>query len=448
MNMARNPFQQLDVIRNASQKGQIITDCYRLMYKKELWIHAYNKLYKNVSGSLSLCEIENIIEQLKAGTFRFVRMNRNEKQLMLIDKLVQEVMRMIIESIYEPIFHDTSHGFREGRGYYTALTTIVHSWSRLTWCIGGRISNLFKQIDYSLLLHLLASKIKDKRFLLLVHRVLNYVIIEEALHTNSFSGTGNKKSLALLLINIYLHELDLWIEKIKDKHKSEASLRLQGYQGKRNISAGYLPRGIEYIRYADHFIVGVVGSKQYAWEIKEKMKHFLRNNLHIDFKENDMSVHHLEQSVSFLGYAFKREKQCYNENTQNNIQTCTIRLEIPKKKINEYARKHQYGDLNSFTPTHRTKLINCSELKILHTYNTELCKIAHYYKLATNYHHLERLFYLAEGSFIKTIASKRRSTAKKVALSMRIHRQGRLCLIGEDNRLYSFVRLKDVKYLE
>ena len=95
--------------------------------------------------------------------------------------------------------------------------------------------------------------------------------------------------------------------------------------------------------------------------------------------------------------------------------------------------------------THRTGLLQKQETEILTIYNKELESFANYYKLANNFHTLNRLFYLAKSSFIKTIANKRKSTARKVVRSMKINnRQGTLCLI-KNNKVYSFIRLKDVR---
>ncbi|WP_242219938.1 reverse transcriptase/maturase family protein [Bacillus cereus group sp. BfR-BA-01380] len=522
--MAKNPFQQLDVIRNASQKGKIITDCYRLMYNKELWIKAYTKLYPNAGNltkgttdetidGFSLQKIEEIIEQLKNETFRFAPVRRvyipksNGKKRPLgvpnfKDKMVQEVMRMILENVYEPTFSDNSHGFREGRSCHTALSQIKNTWKGLTWCIEGDIKGFFDHIDHTVLVKLISKKINDRRFLLLIHHALTCGVMENWVYYKTYSGTPQGGIISPLLANIYLHEFDLFMEKqMKNFEKGNIRVGNREYTAIRSEirtlsrkvkrldeSNGHelwaeradlvnniqelkskqigIPsidpmdndyQRMKYVRYADDFVIGIAGSKQSALNVKETIKHFLREELHLDLSEEKTLITHLENRIPFLGYEFRRwneikVKRVNYKNQKHLLEKRTlsgaIKLEIPEKRIKEFAIKNGYGNLDYFKITHRTKLLNNSELEILYTYNAELRGIANYYKLANNYHHLDKLFYLAESSFIKTIANKRRSTSMKVATNMRTHKQGVLCLVRKDKHgnenLHQFVKLKDI----
>lgn len=524
MNMATNPFRQLDVIRNASQKGNTITDCYRLMYNKELWIKAYAKLYPNAGNltkgtsnetidGFSLQKIDDIIEQLKAGTFRFAPVRRvyipksNGKKRPLgipnfKDKLVQEVMRMILENVYEPRFSDNSHGFREGRSCHTALSQIKNTWKGLTWCIEGDIKGFFDHIDHTVLLKLISRRIKDHRFLLLIHNALTSGVMENWTYHKTYSGTPQGGIISPILANIYLHEFDLFMEKqmeafdkgkVRERNEDYIKIRTKisslsrkikrldernghnHWEGRRELvlsiqelkakqievpSINPMDKNyqrMKYVRYADDFVIGIAGSKQSAMKIKETIKYFLEKELHLELSDEKTLVTHLENSVPFLGYEFHRwdevkVKRVTYKNQKHPLKKRTlsgaIKLEIPEKKIKEFAIKNGYGNLDNFKIIHRTKLINNTEMEILHTYNAELRGIANYYKLANNYHHLDKLFYLAESSFIKTIANKRRSTSMKVASSMRTHKQGVLSLVRKDKhgneKLHQFVKLKEL----
>ena len=106
-----------------------------------------------------------------------------------------------------------------------------------------------------------------------------------------------------------------------------------------------------------------------------------------------------------------------------------VHLEIPFEKVNQFARLYEYGYFTPFTITHRANIAYKKELEIVKVYNRELRNIVSYYSLACNQYQLKKLFYLAESSFIKTIAYKRRTTSKKAIKSMRKHKQGYLTII-------------------
>lgn len=524
MNMAKNPFQQLDVIRNVSRNNRKVKDCYRLLYHKDLWIKAYAKLYPNAGNltkgtaeetidGFSLQKIDELIEQLKEGKFRFSPVRRvyipksNGKKRPLgvpnfKDKLVQEVMRMILEQVYEPIFSSHSHGFRTNYSCHTALSEIKNTWKGLTWCIEGDIKGFFDNINHETLLNLIARKIDDRRFLLLIHNALSCGVMEDWRFEKTFSGTPQGGIISPLFANIYLNELDLFMEeqinifergKFRERNSEWKSIRSRIYTLQRKIKrlderhghkewlerSEYVQeiqalkskqltisavdpmdknyRRMKYVRYADDFVIGIAGSKQEAKEIKKVVKDFLNERLQLELSEEKTVITHLENGVPFLGYEFRLWKQqkvtrVQYKNLSHPMKKRTlsgaIKLVVPQSKIHAFAIKNGYGNLDDFKITHRKSLINNSELEVLMTYNAELRGIANYYKLANNYHHLDKLFYLAESSFIKTIANKRRSTSRKVATSMRKHQQGRICLVRQKSEgeqvLHAFVKLKDM----
>lgn len=493
------------------------------MYKKELWIKAYAKLYPNswnlTKGTIeetidgfSLKKIDNIIEQLKAGTYRFSPVRRvyipkaNGKQRTLgvpnfQDKLVQEVMRMIMENVYEPTFSEHSHGFRAERSCHTALSEIKNTWKGLTWCIEGDIKGFFDHINHFVLLKLIEKRIKDYRFLLLIHNALTSGVMENWIYHRTYSGTPQGGIISPLLANIHLHEFDMFIEKqmvlfakgkTRARNKEYLSIRGEAKKISRRIrkldekngnqdwhgrsemtrvihelkqkqlkvssdpmDSNY--RRMKYVRYADDFVIGIAGTKTEVNLMKKTIKQFLKQELLLDLSEEKTLITHMENPIPFLGYEFhKWNEEKVTRVTYKNLKypmkkrtlSGAIKLEIPKKTLKSFAIETGYGNLETFKITHRANLINNSELEILYTYNAELRGIANYYKLANNYHHLDPLFYLAESSFIKTLANKRRSTSAKVANGMRRHKQGVLNLVSKDkhgnDKLHQFVKLKDI----
>src|SRR5205814_7004814 len=126
-------------------------------------------------GAMSLAKIETIIAQLREERYRWTPVRRVEipkkngktRPLGLptwSDKLLQEVMRLLLEAYYEPQFSDHSHGFRPGRGCHTALVEIKHRWRGTKWFIEGDIQGCFDTIDHTILLSILGEKLHDNRF--------------------------------------------------------------------------------------------------------------------------------------------------------------------------------------------------------------------------------------------------------------------------------------------
>lgn len=84
------------------------------------------------------------------------------------DKIIQEIMRMILEAIFEPTFSPNSHGFRPGKGCHTALKSAEGTFRVGTWVIEGDLSNYFDCIDHHTQIEIIKGKIKDEKFIRLL----------------------------------------------------------------------------------------------------------------------------------------------------------------------------------------------------------------------------------------------------------------------------------------
>lgn len=430
--MAKNPFQQLIVLRNVSLKGHKVTDCYRLMYKKELWVKVYKKLYsskENLASSPpnknSIQIINEVIEQLKAGTFRFSSTPTNSKQKWnKKDKLMQEGISMILKAIYQPIFSKHLYSWKKGRNCDTALLRMKTSWKGLSWFLIGNIQPFNNQMNHSLLLQFLSNKINDRRFLLLIHNALKGGVMKDERFKENFP---HKESISTLLMNIYLHEFDQLMEKqmkdcrldklvvSKNENNRESPQTSRQFQLKIDQNDKVYPK-IKYIRFMNHFAIGILGSKQYASKFKEQVENFLKSKLVVTLTDANWGVSDLRKPIPFLGYELRKANR---KDSVSSSDKPEIRVEIPFKTIRDFARKNNYGYIDDLKVTPKTGLMNHSEEDILLTYNRELRSIANKYKLANNYMCLRRLFYLAEQSFIQTIAHKRKRTKREVCRQLK-----------------------------
>ena len=134
------------------------------------------------------------------------------------DKLVQEVIRQILEAIYDPLFLNNSHGFRPNRSCQTSLYQIKQKCTGCSWAIEGDIQGFFDNIDHDTLLTLLKRKIDDGRFIELIRRFLKAGYMEEGKKRNMITGTPQGGIISPILSNIYLNEIDLYMQTCIKKH--------------------------------------------------------------------------------------------------------------------------------------------------------------------------------------------------------------------------------------
>ncbi len=231
----RNAETILGVIRERGRRGLPLERVYRLLFSRDLYLHAYGRLYRNegalTRGStpetvdgMSLAKIDAIIEAVRFERYRWTPVRRtyipktNGKVRPLgiptwSDKLLQEVIRMILEAYYEPQFSDRSHGFRPNRGCHTALREVTDAWGGTTWFIEGDFSGCFDSIDHEVLLAILAENIHDGRFVRLIANLLSTGYLENWQYNATLSGTPQGAVVSPILSNVYLNRLDRFVEQ-------------------------------------------------------------------------------------------------------------------------------------------------------------------------------------------------------------------------------------------
>jgi group II intron reverse transcriptase/maturase len=380
----------LNVIRERGSRGLHLEDVYRQLFKPDLYLRAYGRIYRNdgamtrgvtaetVDG-MSLEKIEKIIEALRSERYRWTPVRRTEipkakqpgktRPLGIptwSDKLLQEVMRSILEAYYEPQFSDLSHGFRPKRGCHTALTTIYRTWVGTRWFVEGDIKGCFDNIDHQVLLSILREKIHDNRFTRLVDNLLRAGYLEQWDYRPTLSGTPQGGVISPILSNIYLDRLDKYVETTlipghtrgEQRGKNEEYQRLinkarwqrekGNYQEARELEKQYqkLPSGdpndpnyrrLRYQRYADDFLLGFIGPRAEAEEIKEKLKQFLQEELKLELSaEKTLITHAATKAARFLGY----EIATHQDDSQHDLRgrrslNRHIGLRIPAKVVEE-----------------------------------------------------------------------------------------------------------------
>ncbi len=453
----------LNIIRERGQRGLPLERVYRLLFQRDLHLRAYSRLYANdgamtrgateetVDG-MSLAKIDEIIDALRQERYRWKPVRRTyipKKNGTLrplgmpnwSDKLLQEVIRSILEAYYEPQFSDRSHGFRPGRGCHTALREVVHRGPGTKWFIEGDICSCFDRIDHSVVLKTLGERILDNRFLQLVGNLLEAGYLEDWRFHTTYSGVPQGGVVSPILSNLVLDKLDRYVEselvpaysrgqrrKTNPPYvaRTVAALRARkrGDREKaRRLSkeAQRLPsrdpadpnfRRLWYVRYADDFLLGFIGPKVEAEEIKQRIARYLRDELRLELSENKTLVTHArDEMATFLGY----ELHClhaddkHDRRGQRNING-RIGLRVPQRVLKEHRAKY----MRRGKPVHLPERLNDDAYSIVSLYQAEYRGIVQYYRLAYNLSILSRLKWMAEVSLVKTLANKFRCSTREI----------------------------------
>ena len=496
----RSPERVLNSLNEHSKDSSYKFErLYRLLFNEELFYVAYQKIASNggstTKGSdgrsidgMSLARIETLIASLKDESYQphpsrrvhIPKKNGKTRPLGIPafeDKLVQEVVRMILEAIYEGHFETTSHGFRPKRSCHTALLHIQKTFNGAKWFIEGDIKGFFDNIDHDVLVGILRERISDDRFIRLIRKFLKAGYVEDWTFHNTYSGTPQGGIVSPILANIYLDKLDKYVKeyiqhfdkgtkrrpgkesnnlanerkrtvrklkKVKDgTEKAALVARLKAIEQERaafpngdEMDESY--RRLKYIRYADDFILGVIGSKEEAQRIKEDIKSFLSASLALELSEEKTLITHTGKSAKFLGYEItvtrdnhqRRDvrgclRRTYGKRVRLNVSMATLR-----DKLLEYGAmeiKLRNGK-EVWKPKCRSGLIFNDDLEILDRYNRETVGFCNYYLIANNCIVLHNFRYIMEYSMYKTFAGKYRSTVRKI------------------NKKYRYNKLFTVKY--
>jgi group II intron reverse transcriptase/maturase len=368
----RNPVFVLESLQEkACSTGYQFERLYRNLYNPDFYLLAY----KNIAASkgsmtagadgvtldgMSMTRINKIIAVLKDHSYQpnparreyIEKKNSSKKRPLGIqstdDKLVQEIVRMILESIYEPTFSNYSHGFRPNRSCHTALLQVQRTLKGAKWIVEGDIKACFDCFDHHVLINILRRRIKDEYFIALIWKFLKAGYMEQWTYHKTYSGTPQGSGASPILANIYLSELDAFLEQYSIEFQKRDSVRRTLSREYKDATNRYYKalkelerskangdqaditqavadvksaqkgkqqtlchnavdpsfKTIHFNRYADDFVIGVNGSKSDAEKIKEDIRHFLQNTLRLTLSEEKTKITHSSELIRYLGYDF------------------------------------------------------------------------------------------------------------------------------------------------
>lgn len=512
-------IKRLAALGEISQKGKRLNGLFRLMGNPILWDEAYANIYSNdgattkgVDGStldgFSKDRVASILARLKDGSYQFQPVRRvyvpkkNGKKRPLgissgDDKLVQEVVRSILERIYEPVFEDSSHGFRPGRSPHTALQHIDHEWTAVKWIVDMDIQSYFDTINHDILIALLEKKIEDKRFIRLIKAMLDAGYLEDWAYHATYSGVPQGSICAPILANVYLHELDLFVKSMKarftkgktrkgnsaytrgsreirrlrqqwDTLKREGAVKEKLQEVQRQIKhiqrqRRKIPSGdpfdgeykrLYFCRYADDYVIGLIGSRADAEAVRQEVRRFIEGTLKLTIAEEKSHIRHAKEGVTFVGYWVKtysgnrtvRVKRGTRYTTFKSVSE-RIQFHIPPEKLPKYCSSKRYGNYETLKALHKANLIVLDDAEIILAYNGELRGLANYYSRAYSVKgKMNKLEYIWQMSLFKTLAAKHQTSTRKIAKRLKSDDGYALVIKGtEKTRVIRVFRLKDLK---
>lgn len=491
----RSPKIVLDnLVKQANRSYYKYHRLYRNLYNMEFYLLAYSKIYskegnmtEGVDGQtidgMSLERIDKLIESLKDFSYqpkpsrRVYIPKKNGKQRPLgipsfEDKLLQEVIRMLLEAIYEKTFSENSHGFRPKKSCHTALKQVRNRFEGVKWFIEGDIKSFFDNIDHHILINILKRKIEDEAFINLIWKFLRAGYLEKWTYHKTYSGTPQGGIISPILSNIYLNELDVFMKNYKEKFdKGKARKRLKEYRTRESrlyrarkdyrekwdkmnkeeklkaikhvkslkehmmeithndpMDDNY--KRMQYTRYADDFLIGIIGSKQDCQTIKKELTNFLEKELKIELSQEKTLITHSSNRARFLGYDIKishdnitRKHTASGHKQRTRTMTCELLMphEAWRNKLIEYKALKIDSETNAWSSTHRAHLIHNDDLEILMTYNAEIRGLYNYYRLANNVHKLDSFKHIMEYSMYKTFGNKYKSSVKRILSKYKIN---------------------------
>jgi group II intron reverse transcriptase/maturase len=435
----RDAATVLGIIRARGRRGLPLEDVYRQLFNPDLYLLAYGKIAQNAGAltpgataetadGMALATIQRIIGLLRQERYRWTPARRvhipksNGKTRPLgiptwSDKLLQEVIRLVLEAYYDPQFSPRSHGFRPGRGCHTALGEIYRTWKGTVWFIEGDIRGCFDSLDHEVLLGILREKIHDNRFLRLIANLLRAGYLDDWTYGRTLSGSPQGGVCSPILANIYLDRLDRFVDDVlipqstrgTQRRRNPAYTRLKRRRADANADGDAdraralrrqmrgLPtcdpqdpayRRLRYVRYADDFLLGFAGPRGEAEAIKRRLGEYLRDTLKLELADaKTLITHGRTGAARFLGYdlvVLHADDRLTKTADGRAVRTLNGRvgLKVPPDVVRAKCAPY----LAHGKPIHRAERSNDDAFSIVARYENEYRGVVNYYRMAYNLH--------------------------------------------------------------
>src|ERR1700754_247659 len=483
----RDPEQVLNALcEHSKDSGYRYERLYRILFNEGMFFIAYQRKYANQGNMtpgadgrtvdrMSIDRIQKLVASLKDESYQphparrvYIPKKDGKKRPLGIpsfeDKLVQEVVYMILEAIYEGQFEDTSHGFRPNRSCHTALRDIKVTFKGTRWFIEGDIKGFFDNINHKVMIDILSERIADERFLRLIRKFLSAGYMENWTYNNTYSGTPQGGIISPILANIYLDKFDKYVKAYAESfNKGKARRLTREYQRNRNQRNALrwkleaetdenrkaelklkmaemrkqmldIPatrdmddtfKRLKYIRYADDFLIGVVGSKEECEKIKADITTFMSEKLELEMSAEKTLITNAQEPAKFLGYEINVRRSMDHTRTRCGLQrrpwSGTIVLKVTYETVLKRLQSYdavfitQVDRKQTLKPSSRKYMVNRQDADIMAQYNLELRGFYNYYSIADNIVYWGWKFnYFMKYSMLKTLGRNHKRTVVQI----------------------------------
>lgn len=471
-------LERIKMIRTFSKKDStwLHKELFRILKHDDIWSLAYENLKSNTPeinpstfNSMSLKKLQNIKQQVLEESYKFTPVKpiiipKSKGKMRSLDlpsandKIVQEVIRLILEAVYEPNFDKNSYGFRTDSGVHDALSHVEKTFRWVDWVIEGDIKGAYVSIDHRILCNLIEKRINDKRFINLIRKALNCGVLIENTISHFSVGVPQGSIVSPILYNIYFHELDVWVkQKAKELYKAPSKSKMKKYKRIEKLIAKYskqmqtLRKGSEknknilkelkeaqklrltipspkrvkvvYVRYADDWILGVYGDKKIAQKLLYEVKIFFNETLNQIFHPEKIKLTNLRKGKAyFLGYEIFLPAN--NPITSSILsRTNTPRRGNPKLgfdiPINNLVSKMvQRGYVarlkKGVRPISKSSYVTLEDHVIVNHFKSVCLGILNFYSGCNKPKRLQYIHYLLHMSCAMTLAHRHRTSSKKI----------------------------------
>jgi group II intron reverse transcriptase/maturase len=477
-------LERLEVISKISEKNEnwIHKELFRMLHQEEIWILAYQNTKGNkgnltpgIDGftydGLNLDALRRLRDEVVSERYQFkpvkqVLIPKPDGRLRPLgiptasDKIVQEVMRIILEAVYEPIFDKNSYGFRPNRGTHQALQYVEQTFRWVDWVIEGDIQAAYPTIDHQILFRCIKKRIGDDRFLRLIQKSLKAGVMVGERISRSVIGVPQGSIVSPLFANIYYHEFDLWIRKkaisldkpvlklkseeykkleheiaklskelkVLTKNSQEYKTKVKELKSKRASrllvpSLKQKSTEIRYVRYVDDWVIGIKGDYQIAAQLKDEVREFLNTELKQEMHPEKTKITNLRGGkVAFLGYEIYLPKRkgisVYISNGTRTVRRTNpmLRFDVPVDKLMIKLIERGYVTRNKkgIRPISKNSYVSLEDHAIIEHFRSVWVGLANYYSGCTSLKRLQYIHYLLKFSCAMTLGHKHRMNIRKV----------------------------------